>query len=162
MSQDATCNGCGFQKRHCECGRKRNTSGDVVKYSNYSNWKDDMNPYSMTSPKMYQRDAESNKYFTEILPILNEEVQIWIERTASHTVKLTEYSRNHHIYGTKRTWSCHDSSRYCFICTLCDFVDILRSMAISFLNIYPKPPLYWAISISDSGQSSYRLSQTQT
>ncbi len=98
--------------RHCECGKKRNTSGEVVRYSNYTNYSDDKSMYSMTSPLAYQRDTEARKYFEEILPLDKEQLDIWIERTAQHTVKLTEYSRNWHIYGTKKTWACHDSSRY--------------------------------------------------
>ncbi len=153
----STCTHCGYDTLHCECGKPRNSSGDVTRYTNYTNWKDKQNMYAMTSPRMYQRDSENNKFFEEILPINNEELKTWVERTTVHTIKLTEYSRDHHIYGTKRVWACHSSSRYCFICTLCDFVDILRSLALSILALYPKP-VYWSVSES----REYRLSATRT
>ncbi len=152
-----TCTHCGYDMELCQCGKKLNMAGNVEKYQNYNNYENpNRNPFAMTSPRMYQRDEESNKFFTEILPINNEEVAIWVQRTQIHTEKLTSYSRNHHIYGTKREWACHSSTRYCFICTLCDFVDILRSMALSYLDLYPKT-LYWRVSESQV----YRLSPTR-
>ncbi len=152
-----TCSHCGFEMEKCVCGKKRNTSGDVAEFSHYVNYQDERNMFAMTSPRMYQRDSEENKFFDEILPVDKELVSVWIERTLLHTTKLTEYSRYQHIYGTKRTWSCHESSRYCFICTLCDFVDVLRMMAGSFMKCCPNTPMVWVISASKDGRSSYSL-----
>ncbi len=141
----------------CECGKKRNTSGDVAKFSHYVNYENEKNMFALTTPRMYQRDSEANKFFDEILPIQGELLSVWIERTSVHTMKLTEYSRNQHIYNTKRTWACHDSSRYCFICTLCDFVDVLRMMALSFVKCMPNTSLIWVVSPDSDGRSSYSL-----
>ena len=47
--QPKTCNGCGYDMNNCECGRKRNTSGDVVMYSNYTDWRGQESKYAMTS-----------------------------------------------------------------------------------------------------------------
>ncbi len=152
-----TCVHCNYDMEHCICGKKRNMAGDVEKFGNYSDWKDRKNMFAMTTPRMYQRDSEEHKYFEEILPLDKEKLDIWIRRTAQHTVKLTDYARYQHIYGTKRTWSCHDSSRYCFICTLCDFVDILRCLAVSIMEKFPDTPLIWSISLSEDGRSEYHI-----
>ncbi len=155
-----TCTHCGFEREKCQCGKKRNSSGDITKFSHYVNYQDERNMFSMSSPQMYQRDVEANKFFDEILPIDKELVSVWVERTSSHTVKLTEYSRNQHIYGTKRTWSCHDSSRYCFICTLCDFVDVLRMMAISILDLdLSTKPLVWSVLSGQDGRFTYHVTK---
>ncbi len=153
-----TCSHCGYEMEKCQCGHKRNTSGDVASFSHYTNYSDEKNMFSMTTPHMYQRDEEANKFFEEILPINTEDVKVWIERTQVHTTKLTEYSRNQHIYGTRTTWACHKSSRYCFICTLCDFVDVLRMFIQGIQDLFPDKPIHWVVDVSKDGRSSYHVS----
>lgn len=132
-------------------------AGDVQRYGNYVDYQDEKNMFAMTSPMAYQRDEEANRFFTEILPIDKEGIKVWLDRTAKHTVKLTEYSRHHHIYGTKRTWSCHTSSRYCFICTLCDFVDVLRMFCISISQLFPKEEIKWNVEVDKDDRVCYTL-----
>ncbi len=85
------------------------------------------------------RDIERLKYFEELFPEDQEPLAIWLRRTARHVHQLTEYAQHQHVYGTKRTWSCHESSRYCFICTLCSMVENLRNTSMDMLSLIDTP-----------------------
>lgn len=122
--QFTTCSGCGFQRKDCICGKRRNTSGSVVAYSNYNDLRGAAD-YSTTRRTL--RETERT-YFQELLPVNDEELITYFERTSQQAQKLIEHSIFHHLYGTKQTWSCHTSTRYCFICTLCQQVETLRQI----------------------------------
>ncbi len=110
-----------------------------MKYTNYTDYSSENNMYAMHTTTR-SRDIEQLKYFEELFPEENEPLDIWLRRTARHVHKLVEYSQHQHVYGTKRTWSCHASSRYCFICTLCQMIENLRNTSIDMLD-HIKTPL---------------------
>ncbi len=113
-----------------------------MKYTNYTDYSTEQNMYAMHTA-IRSRNIEELKYMEELFPEDGEHLDTWIRRTARHVHKLTEYAYHQHIYGTKRTWSCHESSRYCFICTLSQMLDILRNMALDILELGIKTPLKW-------------------
>lgn len=117
----------------CVCGKKRNTSGGVVAYSNYRDMRytDD---YAMTS-RINRTSAEERKIMEELLPIDGESLDNFVKRTAIAEQKLVEHAVAHHLYGTKRVWSCHTTSRYCFICTMAQFIECTRAILMSFQNV---------------------------
>lgn len=102
-------------------------------------------------------DVEALKYFEELFPVQNEELESWIRRSAVHVHKLTEYAYHHHIYGTKRTWSCHESSRYCFICTLSTLLQVIRNMAMDIIELFPVRGVRWKLSNDSESGTQYRL-----
>jgi len=112
-----------------------------VKYTNYTDYSTEQNMYAMHKP-IRSKDTEQMKYFEELFPEEEEELETWLRRTARHVHKLTEYAYHQHIYGTKRTWSCHESSRYCFICTLSNLLQNYRNMAQD-MHQHIKTPLKW-------------------
>ncbi len=67
----------------------------------------------------------------ELIPVDNEEILTFIKRTDIAESKCLKYGYNHHLHGTKRVWSCHTSSRYCFICTMCQLLETNRAIAYS-------------------------------
>ncbi len=110
-----------------------------MKYSNYTDYSKEENMYAMHTT-VRARDIEHLKYFEELFPEEQEPLEIWLRRTARHVHKLVEYAQHQHVYGTKRTWSCHESSRYCFICTLCSMVENIRNTSMDMLE-HVKIPL---------------------
>ncbi len=140
--EPATCSGCGFQTTACVCGRKRNTSGSTVQYNNYTDLRDTAD-YATTA-RINRSDGVTRKTLDEMSPMENENLQTYIERTSIAETKLVEWSIHHHIYGTKSTWACHKTSRECFICLLCQQVELNRMV----LEQIPNPAKY-TISITD-------------
>ncbi len=112
-----------------------------MKYSNYTDYSSEQNMYAMHST-VRARDIEALKYMEELFPEENEPMENWIRRTARHVHKLVEYAHHQHVYGTKRTWSCHESSRYCFICVLCQCLENLRNCSMDMME-HTKSPLKW-------------------
>lgn len=137
---------------------KRNSSGDLVKFNYYTDYTKEKNLYAMTSSIHQQQQRNEIKHNNDILPIDRESLNIWLKRTIKSSMDLTEYSRNQHIHGTTKTWACHTSSRYCFICTLCDFVDILRIMAHGLEDLGTS--MQWSISVDEDGETRYQLIST--
>ncbi len=109
-----------------------------MKYSNYTDYSQENNMYAMHTTAQ-ARDIEQLKYFEELFPEENEPLETWLRRTARHVHKLVEYSQHQHVYGTKRTWSCHASSRYCFICTLCSMLENIRNVSMDMLEHTNQP-----------------------
>ncbi len=123
-------------------------------YFNYwEDWSKKKDLYALTSNINRQEDSSAVKHFSSLFPVEGEKLQSWVRRTARDTLELTENARYHHIHGTSKTWACHTSSRYCFICVLCDFVDILRSMALSC----EKEGGYWKLSLDESDVTRYSV-----
>ncbi len=112
-----------------------------MKYTNYTDYSQEENMYAMHTP-IRARNEEALKYLEELYPEDNEHLDTYIRRTARHVHKLSEYAYHQHIYGTKRTWSCHQSSRYCFICTQTSLVEILRNGAMDMLEHIKTPLKY--------------------
>jgi hypothetical protein len=133
LEKQGTCQHCGYEKRNCMCGRKRNTSGDYVAYNNYTDYRN-INDYAMTA-RINRTSAEDRKIMEELLPIDGEPLDNYIERTNIAEQKLTEHAIQHHLYGTKRVWSCHTSSRYCFICTMAQYINTTRSILMMMKDL---------------------------
>ncbi len=133
LEKKGTCKSCGYAKANCMCGRKKNTTGDFAMYQNYKDFRD-TNDYAMTA-RINRTSAEDRKLMEELFPINGETLETYLKRTDIAESKLIEYSINHHLYGTKRVWSCHTSSRYCFICTLSQFLNSNRALYNSLQNI---------------------------
>lgn len=140
-----TCTSCGYTIDQCLCGKPRNTSGDVVKFPNYNDLRNN-NDYSLTG-RVNRSDPETRKIMEELNPIDGENLDNFIQRTIIAEEKLCEYSMQHHMYGTKKAWACHTTSRYCFICTLVQFVNVHRMI----LETYPEPTKK-KLKIGDDGQ----------
>ncbi len=145
LEKSGTCQSCGYEKKHCICNAKdtygtihlRNTSGKRRMYQNYSNYHSkDYEDYSRTSA-IRPQNVQERKIMEELHPINNELLITFIERTAKAEEKLTEYALNHHVYGTSKTWSCHTTSRYCFICVMSQFIDVNRALYESLQEIIP-------------------------
>ncbi len=122
-------------------------------YFNYwEDWSKKKDLYALTSSINRQEERSAVKHMEALFPTDGEQLSSWTRRTARDSMELTENARYHHIHGTSKTWACHTSSRYCFICVLCDFVDILRTMALSF----PEGGI-WSLSLDDQGVTSYKV-----
>lgn len=133
IEKTGTCNGCGYEKRHCMCGRKRNTSGDYAAYQNYRDYRN-INDYAMTA-RINRTSVEERKIMEELLPVDGELLTTYIKRSSVAEQKLTEHSIQHHLYGTKKVWACHTSSRYCFICTMAQYVNVHRALWNSLADV---------------------------
>lgn len=135
--QDKTCSSCGYQMAYCECGKRRNTSGDVAKFNNYqdyysNNWA--RKNFAMTSRIERHSEAE-RKFMEELIPIDGENAITYIQRTDINEAKLIEHSIWYHLYGTRKgAWPCHTSSRYCFICNCCQMLEINRQVILEMGN----------------------------
>ena len=133
IEQSGTCSHCGYEKSSCMCGRKKNTSGEYTMYQNYRDFRNAPD-YAMTA-RINRTQTEDRKIMEELLPVDQETLSTYLERTDIAESKLIEYSINHHLFGTKRVWSCHTSSRYCFICTLCQYLNSQRALYNSLKEI---------------------------
>jgi hypothetical protein len=133
IEKQGTCSSCGYEKSQCHCGRKRNSSGEYTAYNNYTDYRN-TSDYSMTA-RINRTQSSDRKIMEELLPINGEPILTYLARTDIAETKLTEYSIQHHLYGTKRVWSCHTSSRYCFICTLAQYVNTNRTLFKSLKDI---------------------------
>ncbi len=135
----------------------RNTSGDKVQFNYYDDWKGKKDLFALTSSVVREEKRDEVKHMSSLFPVHGEKLESWIRRTARDTLELTENARYHHIHGTKSTWACHTSSRYCFICVLSDFVDILRCMALSYMELELKTPPIWDLSLDNEGVTRYHV-----
>ncbi len=123
-------------------------------YFNYwEDWSKKKDLYALTQSINRQEERDAVKHMSSLFPVDGEKLDSWVRRTARDTLELTENARYHHIHGTSKTWACHTSSRYCFICVLCDFVDILRCQALSMSD---KGGL-WKLSLDDQGVTRYSV-----
>ncbi len=118
-----TCTHCGYEKHECTCGKKRNTSGDIVAYQNYTDYRG-FSDYATT--RRISHEEVKQKYMEELHPLDGERLQDFFKRTSKHIQQLNEYSSQHHLVGTKKgAWQCHTSSRYCFICVQIQLTNLL-------------------------------------
>lgn len=135
-AKTGTCAHCGYHRSMCECSVKRNTSGDPVKYSYYdSTWSRDN--FALTS-RIERHSQAERKFMEEFLPVQGEHLYNYYDRSDIHMQKLVEHSIWYHLYGTKKgVWPCHSSSRYCFICNLCQQVEIDRQIMNKIRPLLP-------------------------
>ncbi len=152
---DKTCTHCGFTRAECICGKKRNTSGDVVAYQNYTDYRGFLD-YA-TTRRISQAETKQ-KYMEELHPLPNENIMAFFERTAKHIQQLNEYSIQHHLVGTKKgAWQCHTSSRYCFICVQVQLTNLLESSIKALNEILDLQKFYYEISETPDGIKQYKL-----
>ncbi len=140
LAKTGTCPSCGYEKVHCICNNRnqagttnlRNTSGQTRKFQNYQNYSDH-DDYAETS-RIY-RGSDEEKFMAEFYPIDGETMDIYIARTQLAEEKLIEHSMYKHIFGGRKPWPSHTSTRYCPVCTLCQFVNIHRDIWLSLSQI---------------------------
>lgn len=146
IEKSGTCSHCGFEKRNCMCGRRKNTSGDYVMYSNYTDLRG-ASDYATTS-RISRTSSSDIKLMEELLPVNGELLTNYLKRTEIAETKLVEHSIYQHLFGTKQTWACHTSSRYCFICTLSQYVGVHKALWQSLSDVIDITDL--KISIDDN------------
>ncbi len=170
LSKTGTCSSCGYEKIHCICHNQsqagtiyaRNTSGETGKYQHFENYSNNPDDYSETA-RIY-RHSNEQKFMEEFYPQENEELSTYISRTATATNKLIEHSMHKHIYGGRKPWPSHTSTRYCPVCTLCQFVNNLTDIILAFSEqvdiskfrfniIKDVDPLKWVISFKEPTSS---------
>jgi len=136
LAKTGTCDNCGYEKMFCICNNsrtrssntgKRNTSGDLVRppYQNYQ----DQDDYSRH--QHYDPSSTERKYMQEFYPIDKEPVSTYISRTNTASQKVIESSIYKHLYGGKKVWPCHTTTRYCPVCILAQQVEALRQIVIA-------------------------------
>ncbi len=161
LSKTGTCTSCGYEKIHCICHNKnqrgttynRNTSGQTEKYQHYQNYQETNNDqYAETS--RINRGSDEEKFMEEFNPVQDELLSTYISRTAIATEKLIEHSMFKHIYGGRKPWPSHTSTRYCPVCTLCQFVNTLRATLISLSEIQDISLLKFEVHLSVRWQDS--------
>ena len=74
---DQTCSSCGFARTFCICGRKRNTSGKAVQFTNYTDYTTDSDNYAMTAKFKRPLDNHEKKFMEELNPMNGEELTTW-------------------------------------------------------------------------------------
>ncbi len=145
-------------RSYVDIGRAmRNTSGDKVQFNYWDDWKGKKDLFALTSSVVKQEEKSEVKHMSSLFPVDGERLESWIRRTARDSLELTENARYHHIHGTKSTWACHTSSRYCIICVACDYVDILRCMALSYMELDLKTPPIWELSLDEVGVTRFKV-----
>ncbi len=154
LAKTGTCSICDYEKMFCICHNqkirnnntgKRNTSGDLVRppYQNYSE-QEDYARHQHYDPNSYER-----KFMQEFFPIDLEPVSIYIARTNVQSEKIIQSSVSKHLYGGKKVWPCHTTSRYCPICILAQQVEQLRQIIISLSETQDMSLLILKVSTSD-------------
>ena len=123
---DTTCSHCGYQRVHCQCGRPRNTSGQPRMYQNYNDYRGE-DDYAVTS-RINRTSAEQRKIMEELLPYDTQLLSDWLKQAEIAEEQLTKNAVHHHLYGTKKAWACHTTSRYCFICVMAQYINTHRSI----------------------------------
>ncbi len=152
---DRTCTHCGYAMYECTCGKKRNTSGDVVAYQNYTDYRG-FSDYATT--KRITHEEAKQKYMEELNPLDNERLDAFFLRTSKHIQQLNEYSSQHHLVGTKKgAWQCHTSSRYCFICVQIQLTNLLQSIIDTLPVIVDFKEISFKTNIDDDGIYHYHL-----
>ncbi len=136
LAKTGTCDSCGYEKMFCICDNAkqrmhqtgaRNTSGDIVRqpYLNYQA-EDDYSRHQHYDPNSYER-----KFMEEFYPVEAEELTTYISRTNIASTKIVQSSVYKHLYGGKKVWPCHTTTRYCPVCILAQQVEIRRKIIIS-------------------------------
>ncbi len=140
LAKTGTCEVFDYEKVNCICHNqkirnhntgKRNTSGDLVRptYQNYTE-QEDYARHQHYDPNSYER-----KYMQEFWPINGESVSNYLARTNLSSKQIIESSVHKHLYGGKKVWPCHTTSRYCPICILSQHVEMLRQMLVAHSEV---------------------------
>ena len=138
-----TCKHCGYDKVHCQCGLppekrdtkeygKRNTSGHLVRFNNYTDLRN-TEDYAVTSRISRSGEAQ-RRIIEEYQPIHKEPVLTWLERSRIAEEAVSKFGIQLHLFGTKREWACHTTARMCPICTPIQQVQLTRSVIQALAN----------------------------
>ncbi len=141
-----TCPSCGYARTFCICGRKRNTTGDVQKFQNYQDYTTDGDNYAMTAKFKRPLDKHEKKFLEELNPVNGESLITYMKRSDLSASNVCGYGHSQHLWGTsKGEWACHRTSRYCFICTQIQHIQMLRIMIQAIYTQNPKIDLHFDI-----------------
>ncbi len=154
LAKTGTCAVCDYEKMYCICDNAklrnyqtgaRNTSGDLVRppYQNYSE-QDDYSRRQHYDPNSYER-----KFMEEFFPIQDELISTYISRTNLASQKIVESSIHKHLYGGKKVWPCHTTSRYCPVCILAQQVEQNRKLIIALSEHMDMSKLYLNVTQTD-------------
>ncbi len=66
----------------------------------------------------------------ELFPVDKETLSNYIKRSDIGATALIQSSMHKHIYGGRKPWPSHTSSRYCPVCNLCQALETLRQIII--------------------------------
>ena len=155
---DNTCPHCGYARTFCICGRKRNTTGDVQKFQNYQDYTTDSDNYAMTAKFKRPLDKHEKKFLEELNPINGEAITTWIKRSDLSASNVCGYGHSQHLWGTsKGEWACHRTSRYCFICTQIQHIQILRITIQAIHEHIDIEKLHWDVTLNEDKQAIYSI-----
>ena len=134
LEKSGTCPHCGYEKKHCICDEgnqrgtihRRSTDGTIRKYNNYTDYRE-VDDYAMAS-RINRTDPAKRKIMEELHPHDGESLHSFLERSDTASQKVAEHGIYHHLFGTKKTWACHTTSRYCFICVLAQENECYRML----------------------------------
>jgi len=129
IEKKGTCKSCGYEMKYCICGKKKNSSGDVQLYQNYNDYREaSYQNYAVTS-KINRTTREERKIMEELSPVDGELLSTYLKRTEIAEHELIQYSIHYHLYGTRKgAWACHTGSRYCFICSTAQYLNVNRAI----------------------------------
>lgn len=131
-----TCSHCGYDRVHCQCGLPKNTSGQVRMFQNYTDYREQNEDYSTTS-RINRSSPEERKFMLELIPINKEEMGTYLQRSEIADRELIKSAIYRHLFGTKKTWSCHTTTRYCIICTMAQELNVMRALLTAVSQKYP-------------------------
>ncbi len=142
LEKTGTCNSCGYQKIHCICHNqnqhgtmyRRNTSGEIAKYQHYQNYQDTNNDQYAETARI-NRHSDEQKFMEELWPVNGENCATYLARTSIASTELIKHAMHKHIYGGRKPWPSHTSTRYCPVCTLCQLVNTLTDILIALSEI---------------------------
>lgn len=169
LEKHGTCKSCGYENKHCICNQEnqhgtiypRNTSGNKRMYQNYTNYgAKEYDDYSRTS-RIHKQNPQERKIMEELHPIDGELLITFLQRSEIAEQKLTEYSYNQHIYNTSKTWSCHTTSRYCFICVMLQYVNVNRALFENLQEITDISDIHIKLTIIPNGIPEISLFRAQ-
>lgn len=122
------CNACSNPIQYCRCGRGRNTDGSHKEYHQWDGWSSTAEEEFSTTSRIFRRNPDEAHLMEEIIPIPNEELLTYVQRAYSSRRRQVEYLMHRHIYGTKRTWPCHTTTRTCPVCAMCQIANVSDSL----------------------------------
>lgn len=120
------------------CGRKKNVAGEYQVYQNYQNYREQSyQDYAVTKRTARNQEVE-RKFMKEFSPLDKENLYSYLKRTDVAMNEVIKFATHHHLYGTsKGAWQCHTATRYCFICTLTQLLNVNRTILSAIEHIEP-------------------------
>ncbi len=127
-------------------------------YQNYTDYRQSSYDDYAVTKRINRTSAETRKIMEELAPVDGESVQTFLTRSDIGVRKLIEYSMHQHLFGTRKgAWACHTASRYCFICSTCQYLDILRSSLMQIQEINPNKEYYFNITTYEDQPDTFKI-----